>query len=74
MLKDRGVHQVGVAGGLIQLNVTTSEGITPITLFLDPDRTSPEMRRQIVARATRWLDAMDPPLRLVSGAAQLPRR
>ncbi len=71
-LGDRGVQQVPVAGGLVQVNLTRANGKVPVTLFIDPDDVSPEIRAEIIGRARRWLDRLDPPLRLVSGAAPPP--
>lgn len=64
----RGVHQVPIAGGQIVVNLTKANGKIPISLVIDPDDVPPEFRAQILARARRWLDRLDPALRLVSGA------
>jgi len=67
---ERGVQQVPMAGGIVQINAMTSAGTVPVTLLIDPDSVSPELRAQMIARVHRWLDRLDPPLRLVSGAAR----
>lgn len=69
---ERGVQQVPMAGGNVQLNLTTTDGRVPITIVIDPAAVSPALRAQVISRAHRWLDVLDPPLRLVSGA-QPPR-
>lgn len=63
----RGVHQVPMAGGQIVVNLTKADGRIPISLVIDPDDVPPEFRAQILARARRWLDRLDPSLRLVAG-------
>ncbi len=69
MRNERGVHQVPMAGGLIQVNLTTTAGAVPVTFLIDPSAVSPELRRQMLERAHRWLDRLDPPLRLMADAA-----
>lgn len=71
-LGERGVQQVPAAGGLVQLNVTTRDGKVPVTLIIDPADVSPAFRAQMIARAHRWLDRLDPPLQLVSGVQPPP--
>lgn len=61
----RGVHQVPMAGGAIVVNLTRSNGKIPISLVIDPDDVSPEFRAQILERSRRWLDRLDPVLKLV---------
>ena len=65
----RGVQQVPMAGGSIVVNLTRSNGKIPISLVIDPDDVSPEFRAQILERARRWLDRLDPALKLVGDAA-----
>jgi len=69
-LGQRGVQQVPIAGGQIVVNLTKADGRIPISLVIDPNDVPPEFRAQILARARRWLDRLDPPLRLVSGQPQ----
>lgn len=71
-LGDRGVQQVPMAGGSVQLNLTTADGRVPITIIIDPATVSPALRAQVISRAHRWLDVLDPPLRLVAGAPPRP--
>jgi hypothetical protein len=66
-LGERGVQQVPIVGGKLAINLTTASGRVPVTLLIDPDDVPPEFRAQILARARRWLDRLDPPLRLVAG-------
>ena len=68
MKGNRGVHQVPVAGDLVQVNLMTSGGRVPVTFLIDPSEVSPAVRRQMIDRAQRWLDRIDPPLRLVAGS------
>lgn len=67
MFRDRGVGQQTGCGGNIELVLQTARGTSPIKIEIDPSEISPAMRKQIVQRARRWLDTIDPPLRLVSG-------
>lgn len=72
MFHDRGVYQVPHCGGQVQFNLQTSRQRVPITVLIDPSDVSPEMRQQILDRLERWLDKLDPPLRLVAGETRAP--
>lgn len=72
MFGDRGVRQSDAVCGGARLTARTAEGKVAMEITLDPSLFSEPMRLYLAERMQRWLDRIDPTLRLVSD--QSPRR
>lgn len=67
-MSKRGVVQVPDIGGSVSILARTRDGRIVLKLTLDAAAFGAADRAQILRRVNRWLDTVDPPLRLVPGA------
>lgn len=63
----RGVVQVPEIGGAVTLLARTTGGRIVVKVTLDAAAFGAADRDYVMRRMHRWLDKIDPPLRLVSG-------
>lgn len=73
MAGQRGVVQVPAVGEHPLHVARTRDGVIAFELRVNASVVSPQAERQMIARLHRWLDQVDPPLRLVQGGAAPPR-
>lgn len=72
MFRERGVVQVPAMGEHPLHIARTKDGVVVFELRINASLVSPEMEEQIVERLRRWLDRVDPPLRVVQGGSPAP--
>lgn len=72
MFRQRGVVQIPGVGEHPLHVAKTAEGVVAFEFRVNASVVSPEMERQMIARLHRWLDRIDPPLRVVQGGAAPP--